>query len=172
MMTLHPYQETLVTHFENVVSGGCNRVLAVAPTGAGKTIVFSTIAKKYAEQFKTVIVLAHRREIVKQTSEKLFRCDVRHGIIQAGFENLARPMERVQVASVQTLTARAVRTNRMPLPPADLIVIDEAHHVVADTYKKIIEASLFYNHGIGTQGLEKTRAQYFGLRGTYWFTVK
>lgn len=38
--------------------------------------------------------------------------------------------------------------------------------------KKIIEASLFYNHGIGTQGLEATRAQFFGLRGTYWFTVK
>ena len=38
--------------------------------------------------------------------------------------------------------------------------------------KKIIEGSLFYNHGIGTQGVEKTRAQYFGLRGTYWFTVR
>jgi hypothetical protein len=38
--------------------------------------------------------------------------------------------------------------------------------------KKIVETSLFYNHGIGTQGVEGTRAQYFGLRGTYWFTVR
>ena len=38
--------------------------------------------------------------------------------------------------------------------------------------RKIVEASLFYNHGIGTQGIEKTRAQYFGLRGSYWFTVQ
>lgn len=38
--------------------------------------------------------------------------------------------------------------------------------------KKIIEGSLFYNHGIGAQGAEKTRAQYFGVRATYWFTVR
>ena len=38
--------------------------------------------------------------------------------------------------------------------------------------KKIIEGSLFYNHGLGTQGVEKTHAQYFGIRGSYWFTVR
>lgn len=38
--------------------------------------------------------------------------------------------------------------------------------------RKIVETSLFYNHGIGTQGIEKTHAQYFGLRGTYWFTAR
>ena len=53
---------------------------------------------------------------------------------------LARPMERVQVASIQTLHARAIRSDRMKLPPADLIVVDEAHHCPAQSYRKIIEA--------------------------------
>ena len=85
-----------------------------------------------------MLVLAHRREIITQTSKKLHDQGIYHGIIQAGFDKLARPMAQVQVASVQTLTARAVRTNRIELPPADLLVIDETHHCPASTYRKII----------------------------------
>ena len=49
-------------------------------------------------------------------------------------------MESVQVASIQTLWSRAVRSEAMQLPPADLLVIDESHHAPAETYRKIIEA--------------------------------
>ena len=51
------------------------------------------------------MVLAHRREIISQTSDKLRAAEVPHGIIQAGFK--PRPLELVQVASVQTLWVRA-----------------------------------------------------------------
>ena len=51
-----------------------------------------------------------------------------------------RPLELVQVASIQTLHARAIHTGRMDLPPADLLVIDECHHAPAETYRKIIDA--------------------------------
>jgi DNA repair protein RadD len=60
-----------------------------------------------------VIVLAHRKEIITQTSKKLLASDIRHGIIKAGFS--PRPMERVQVASVQTLWVRAMRSEAMRL---------------------------------------------------------
>jgi DNA repair protein RadD len=61
-----------------------------------------------------------------------------HGLIQAGLNaDLRYP---IQIASVQTLHARAMRSNRLTLPPADLIIIDEAHHVAAQTWRKIIEA--------------------------------
>jgi superfamily II DNA or RNA helicase len=85
-----------------------------------------------------VLVLAHTREIIRQTSQKLFSHGVNHGIIQAGFS--PRPLENVQVASIQTLWTRAMRLERMDLPPADLLVIDEAHHCPAETYRKIIDA--------------------------------
>jgi superfamily II DNA or RNA helicase len=87
---------------------------------------------------KRVLVLAHTREIIKQTSAKLYAHGIEHGIIQAGF--MTRPYEPVQIASIQTLSARAIRTERMAMPPADILLIDEAHHCPANTYSKIIEA--------------------------------
>ena len=68
-------------------------------------------------------MLAHRREIIAQTSDKL-AAGIGHGIIQAGFS--PRPLERVQVARIQTLWARAVPIDDMEMPPADLLIIDEA----------------------------------------------
>jgi DNA repair protein RadD len=83
-------------------------------------------------------VLAHRIEIIKQTSQKLFDIDVDHGIIQAGFPT--DPSEPVQVASIQTLWTRAIRLKKIELPTADLVVVDECHHAPAETYRKIIDA--------------------------------
>ena len=87
---------------------------------------------------KRVLVLGHTREIIKQTSVKLHENGIEHGIIQAGF--MTRPDMPVQVGSVQTLHARAIRGNRMELPPADLILVDECHHAPASSYRKIINA--------------------------------
>ena len=68
----------------------------------------------------------------------MYAAGIAHGIIQAGFS--ARPLERVQVASIQTLWARAVCRQSMDLPPARLLVVDKAHHCPAETYAKIIKA--------------------------------
>ena len=85
------------------------------------------------------MIISHRREIITETSKKLRDLDLPHGIILAGI-SAQRPLENVQVAAIQTLYARAIRTDRMPLPPADLLIVDEAHHAPAATYKKIIGA--------------------------------
>lgn len=112
-------------------------ILMVAPTGAGKTVIAGAIVKSYVENGKRVLFFSHRREITKQTSAKLHAVDIDHGIIQAGFP--LRLHEPVQVASVQTLTARAIRGSAIELPHADLVIIDEAHHTPAETYRKIVE---------------------------------
>jgi DNA repair protein RadD len=137
---LRPYQTDIAAEFERHVERGDRRILLVAPTGSGKTIVAAEIIRHMTTRGQSVLVLAHRREIITQTSGKLTGHGVRHGVIQAGLENLLRPMESVQVASVQTLWVRAVRSGAMPLPPADLLIIDEAHHCPATTYTKIIAA--------------------------------
>ena len=59
------------------------------------------------------------------------RWGVDHGIVQAGFP--MRLNERVQVASIQTLNARAMRASSIELPPADLVIVDEAPHARAAT---------------------------------------
>jgi superfamily II DNA or RNA helicase len=109
----------------------------VAPTGSGKTVIAAAIIAGACRDRRRVLVLAHRREIVAQTVDKLYRVGIGVGTIQAGFPK--RPGEPVQVASVQTLHARAVRSRSIAPPPADLVVVDEAHHVRARTYRRLLE---------------------------------
>src|SRR3984893_17573898 len=131
---LRPYQVEIIAAFERTVAAGQRRVIMVMPTGAGKTVVAAEIARKH----QRVLFLAHRREIVSQTCQKLFDVDLDHGIIQAGFP--PRLTELVQVASIQTLHSRAIRGSRIALPEANLIIVDECHHATAETWRKIIAA--------------------------------
>jgi DNA repair protein RadD len=137
MTDLRPYQIDATVEIDAATAAGEDPLL-VAPTGAGKTVIVAAIIKRAVANGQRVIVLAHRREIIAQTSLKLSAHGVEHGIIRAW---LVMDLEqKVQVCSIQTLWARAMRTNRIPLPSVDLLIIDEAHHVPARTYRKIIEA--------------------------------
>jgi DNA repair protein RadD len=138
MTELRPYQIEVIAEFDRTVAAGVKRNILVAPTGCGKTLIAGAIIKAAVAAWRTVLVLSHRREITAQTSRKLYDLGIPHGIIQAGFS--PRPLERVQVASVQTLSQRAIRTDTIPLPPANVLVIDECHHCPAETYQQIIAA--------------------------------
>ena len=135
---LRDYQHDVIAAFNREIATGNRRIILVAPTGSGKTLIASAIIKAATAAYRNVLVLAHRREIIQQTSEKLHAFGISHGIIQAGVP--PRPMEAVQIASVQTLWHRAMRTDKMDLPPAHLLVIDECHHCPAQTYQKIVDA--------------------------------
>jgi superfamily II DNA or RNA helicase len=139
-MNLRDYQVKAVDDFNRAIAEGIKRPIIVAPTASGKTVIGAAIIKQTVENFKTVLVLAHRREIITHTAKKLHDHDIAHGVIQAGMDKLSRPLERVQVASIQTLHARAVRSDRMQLPPADLLVVDECHHCPAASSRSIIDA--------------------------------
>ena len=138
MPALRPYQTDHVALTLEKIAAGQQRIVQVAPTGSGKTIVASEIVRQFVERRQRVLFLAHRRELIHQAHEKLYDLGIDAGIILAGHP--PRPDARVQIASVQTLWARAMRTRTIDLPRADLVVIDEAHHCRARTYRKIIEA--------------------------------
>ena len=85
-----------------------------------------------------MLILTHRREILNQTSLNLSFSKLDHGLIQAGLNvNLEYP---IQVASIQTFWHRCMLRNRIPLPAADVIIVDEAHHIRATTWSKILDA--------------------------------
>jgi superfamily II DNA or RNA helicase len=133
-----PYQVDAVGEYHRAVAAGMRRIIIVAPTGSGKTIIGNAIIGDARAKLQKVVLIAHRREIIGETSKKLHAAGIFHGIVQAGVE--PRPLEPVQLASIQTLHARAIRTDKMELPPADLLIIDEAHHCPAQTYQAIIDA--------------------------------
>jgi DNA repair protein RadD len=131
MLKLRHYQTRIVDGVRNAYLQGMRAPLAVAPTGAGKTVIFSYIAQTTAARSKRVLILVHRVELLRQTSEKLRDMGVDHGIINPLYTPDYR--KPVQVASVQTLI------NRMALlQQPDLIVVDEAHHATAGTWRKIV----------------------------------
>jgi superfamily II DNA or RNA helicase len=79
-----------------------------------------------------VWVIAHRHELLRQLSETLTRFDIEHGVVKAGMP--FEPHKRVQVASIQTLAKR-----HHLLPPPDLIVYDEVHHLPSKVAKQTVE---------------------------------
>ena len=138
MIDLRPYQLDIIDQFDTCVASGIHSVIIVAPTGSGKTVIGSEIVRRAVADGRRVLFLAHRREIVMQTAAKLKDNGIEHGIIMAG--EFTSPLDPVQVAAIQTLHARAVRRNKISLPPADVLVADECHHAPAQTWKKIVEA--------------------------------
>lgn len=132
MLELRPYQLDGEDGIRELLRAGHRKVLVISPTGSGKTIVFSDIIRRAAEKSSRCLVLAHRTELIQQTSEKLSRFEVRHGIIQG--DGPLQLQHAVQVASVQTLVRRPGL-----LQHVDVVVVDEAHHfTAANTYGQIL----------------------------------
>ena len=140
---LREYQLHVIAEIEAAITAGRRRILLVAATGSGKTVIAGEVIHRAIARRERVLFLAHRREIIRQSSEKLHAVGVDHGILQAG--SPTRPSERVQVASIATLHARAVRTRTIDIPEADLVIVDEAHHSRARTYQRLLE---FYPNAI------------------------
>lgn len=133
MITLRPYQQDAVASLRASIAAGHRRPLLVAPTGAGKTVMFSAMVARTASLGKRATILVHRSELIDQVSETLQRFDVPHGIIAPKYTHDMR--HQVQVASVFALARRLDRT----LCP-DVLIIDEAHHAILDsTWGKVID---------------------------------
>lgn len=112
------------------------------PTGTGKTKLFVSIARDlfdWGAQRKTavkILFLAHRIELLDQISENLgIKYNLAHAMIAS--QNREQKNYPLQIASVQTLIRRL---DRWADKDFDVIIIDEAHHVKADSYKKILRA--------------------------------
>lgn len=140
---LRPYQQDIRDDIESRWLGVAN-VLAVLPTGAGKTVLFSSIL---ADEPGASCAIAHRQELVSQISLALASNGVRHRIIgqdpvirmivrlhmeEVG-ANYVVPNAKCAVASVNTLTGKKFAESLKPwLPTVKLWVQDEAHHVLRD----------------------------------------
>jgi superfamily II DNA or RNA helicase len=83
-MQLRPYQQQLITDIRLQYQLGRHRVLAVLPTGGGKTVCFSYIAQSAAKKGNRVCILVHRAELLDQASRALTGMGVTHGRIAAG----------------------------------------------------------------------------------------
>lgn len=140
---LRDYQQTLADEVRQAYRDGFKCPLVVLPTGGGKTVLFSYITHGAYQKSKGVMLVAHRKELISQISQSLARFGVSHDVIApdkvvreikiAHFKAFGRsfvnPASKTVVGSVQTVVRRFDRISHDP----DLIILDEAHHVVSDT---------------------------------------
>jgi DNA repair protein RadD len=152
MATLRPYQADAVQALRDSLAQGKRAPCLVMPTGSGKTHVAEAIIKGAREKGNRALFMAPRRELIYQASEKLQRVQIEHSIIMAG--EPIRIDAPVQVACVPTLYRRAVADERIPLPQADLVIVDEAHLSLARTAREII--AYYAGRGARVIGLTAT----------------
>lgn len=163
-MILREYQEVAVNAASEALDKHGN-TLVVAPTGAGKTIMLSALVGKRYNKCKNVLVLQHRDELVNQNMAKFMT--VNDGITTSTVNALEKNWDADAVfAMVQTLS-RA--NNLTDMPKLDMVVIDEAHHAIADTYQRVIEQAKKNNEKVEIVGFTATpnRGDKKGLRDVF-----
>ena len=127
-MDLRPYQQDCLASVKRCREDSAGpKLLVVIPTGGGKTIVFAKMAE--AEEGR-VLILAHREELIQQAVEKLHRATGIFASVEMA-DQRASLHSKVVVASVQTMLRRR---DRFPVDHFSLIIVDEAHHALADSY--------------------------------------
>lgn len=137
--SLRPYQQVAKGQIFSAWDD-CDNVMFQMPTGTGKTRLFTSIISDIkawgilTQKDPKILIIAHRVELIEQISDNLDRYKVSHGIIAGGKERNLRPL--VQVASIQTITHRTNKDVANSLG-VDFIIIDEAHHSTANSYKKL-----------------------------------
>ena len=117
---LYDYQQSLVNRARQAYADGFKAPCIVAPCGAGKSIMIAEIIKLTTDNRKRVLFLVHRKELLEQIEHTLMK----HGV----------NMQYVTLGMVMTVV------NRLDsYPKFDLIVVDENHHTLAKSYKKILD---------------------------------
>jgi ATP-dependent helicase IRC3 len=139
MLDLRPYQREALRKVYQAYQDGKRRVIVSLPTGTGKTVVFGHFPR-FFKMKKRLLVLAHREELLLQAREKFLHIDPELNVGIEQSTSRAPADAKVVIASVPTL-GRAGGDRLRQLSPEEffLIVVDEAHHAVAPTYRRIFE---------------------------------
>ena len=137
--TLYGYQETAINEILDIFSNQENNynLLFQLPTGGGKTVIFSELAKKYIlASGKKVLILTHRIELLGQTSKMLGEIGVPNKVINAKVKDLDDGEEHwCYVAMVETLNNR-INEEAMQFDDLGLVIVDEAHY---NSFRKLFK---------------------------------
>lgn len=164
-LPLRSYQQEALNALFQGWSAGPRRLAVVLPTGAGKTVVFSHLAARAARAGRRTLIIAHRDELIRQAADKVRAVspDLKVGIVKADENDHADA--DVIVGSQQTL---AKERRRNEITGLGLVVVDEAHHAAADTYKEILRHFGCFDGRMYTAGFTATMSREDGGLADVW----
>ena len=164
MMQLRPYQSEAVTAIRREWAEGKQRTLLVLPTGGGKTVVMSKVAEDAVREGGRVLIMAHRGELLTQAADKLRMVTGLESAVEKAECSSLGSMFPVTVGSVQSL-CRERRLSRFPQDYFSTILVDEAHHCLADSYQHVLahfpDANVLGVTATPDKLLKKQMGQYF-----------
>lgn len=136
--SLRPYQQEALDAMMRFYNKGVNRQLVVLPTGAGKTVIFSHLPV-INKNLTPMLVLAHRTELLDQAKSKI---EASNPHLSVEIEQADRKAGHVDVVVASVATLGRNNTPRIMAYPQNYfktIVIDEAHHAAAPSYRRIVD---------------------------------
>lgn len=128
---LRKYQVDAINQLRQAILKRHRNIVLQLATGGGKTTIAAEMIRSANAKGKKCLFLADRVELVEQTSKRFDYEGIEHGIIMADHWRY-KPHEKNQICSPQTLARR-------PIPPADLVIIDECH-VAYGVHRKMMQA--------------------------------
>lgn len=163
-MLLRHYQSGVVTNCLQALKKHGNTLL-VSATGTGKTVMLSAIVGHEINGHGRALILAHRDELTAQNSATFSRVNP---AVSTSYYNANGKSWRGQVTfgMVQTLCGA---DNLATMPPLDMVVVDECHHVASDSYMRIVGRAKEQNPRVKILGVTATpeRSDRRGLRGVF-----
>jgi DNA repair protein RadD len=154
-MQLRPRQVDFVESCVNALKTRGNTI-GVAPTGAGKTVMLSAVAGSMGGR---VLILQHRDELVSQ-NRATFKAVCPGVETDLYVADRKRWSPGATFAMIQTLSRES---NLSSMPPFDMVVIDEAHHVAAKSYLTVVERARQLNPNVKLFGVTATPSRGDGL---------
>lgn len=137
-MELRPYQQEAKQAIFREWDQGHSRTLLVLPTGCGKTIVFAKVAEECVRNGDRVLIMAHRGELLDQASDKIAKTTGLGTAVEKAEQTCLGSWFRIVVGSVQSLQNEN-RLKKFDPDYFDTIIVDEAHHVLSNSYQKVME---------------------------------
>ena len=174
MYQLRPYQIAAKEAVLGEWDAGHRKTMAVLPTGTGKTVLFASIVENQIQQSgRRALILAHRGELLTQAADKLRNA--------AGIESVLEKAECTSLGSKIPVTVGSIQSLTQPKRLAGFsgnyftdIVVDEAHHVLSDSYLRVLEhfpdANVVGVTATPDRGDKRTLGQFFDSQA-YEYTM-
>ena len=117
---LRPYQQEMIDKVRASLARGHRHIIVQSPPRTGKTVVMAEIAKRATDRGNSVCFIIHRKEVLDQAKATFRAQGVDPDLLEAGMvQSLTRHIDQIY--------------------PPEVIMIDEAHHALAKSYKRILD---------------------------------